>query len=314
MALDFISFFMNYFIQAENITRAYEDKVALDNFSIQIPKGSIYGILGPNGAGKTTFIRILNQITKPDSGKLYFNGEPLQPKHIAEIGYMPEERGLYKNMKIGEQALYLAQLKGMKKSEAKSKLEYWFDKLNIEKWWSKKLSELSKGMAQKIQFIVTVLHNPKLLIFDEPFSGFDPVNANIIRDEILELKQKGTTILFSSHRMESVEELCDYAALINNSKKILDGSLKDIRNKFKKNKFNISLTETSENEIKSLINEQEINNLTFLDGIYNFSIQIPTDKNSNAIINELCKKGTIISFFEEIPSMNEIFINAVNSK
>ncbi|TWP30289.1 ABC transporter ATP-binding protein [Apibacter muscae] len=305
---------MNYFIQAENITRAYEDKVALDNFSIQIPKGSIYGILGPNGAGKTTFIRILNQITKPDSGKLYFNGEPLQPKHIAEIGYMPEERGLYKNMKIGEQALYLAQLKGMKKSEAKSKLEYWFDKLNIEKWWSKKLSELSKGMAQKIQFIVTVLHDPKLLIFDEPFSGFDPVNANIIRDEILELKQKGTTILFSSHRMESVEELCDYAALINNSKKILDGSLKDIRNKFKKNKFNISLTETSENEIKSLINEQEINNLTFSDGIYNFSIQIPTDKNSNAIINELSKKGTIISFFEEIPSMNEIFINAVNSK
>ncbi|TWP23844.1 ABC transporter ATP-binding protein [Apibacter muscae] len=305
---------MNYFIQAENITRAYEDKVALDNFSIQIPKGSIYGILGPNGAGKTTFIRILNQITKPDSGKLYFNGEPLQPKHIAEIGYMPEERGLYKNMKIGEQALYLAQLKGMKKSEAKSKLEYWFDKLNIEKWWSKKLSELSKGMAQKIQFIVTVLHDPKLLIFDEPFSGFDPVNANIIRNEILELKQKGTTILFSSHRMESVEELCDYAALINNSKKILDGSLKDIRNRFKKNKFNISLTETSENEIKSLINEQEINNLTFSDGIYNFSIQIPTDKNSNAIINELSKKGTIISFFEEIPSMNEIFINAVNSK
>ncbi|TWP29130.1 ABC transporter ATP-binding protein [Apibacter muscae] len=305
---------MNYFIQAENITRAYEDKVALDNFSIQIPKGSIYGILGPNGAGKTTFIRILNQITKPDSGKLYFNGEPLQPKHIAEIGYMPEERGLYKNMKIGEQALYLAQLKGMKKSEAKSKLEYWFDKLSIEKWWNKKLSELSKGMAQKIQFIVTVLHDPKLLIFDEPFSGFDPVNANIIRDEILELKQKGTTILFSSHRMESVEELCDYAALINNSKKILDGSLKNIRNRFKKNKFNISLTETSENEIKSLINEQEINNLTFSDGIYNFSIQIPTDKNSNAIINELSKKGTIISFFEEIPSMNEIFINAVNSK
>lgn len=305
---------MDYFIVAENVTRTYEDKIALDNFNIKIPKGSIYGILGPNGAGKTTFIRIINQITKPDSGTIYFNGEPLQPKHISHIGYMPEERGLYKNMKIGEQAIYLAQLKGMNKTEAKSRLEYWFDKLKIEKWWNKKLSELSKGMAQKIQFIVTVLHNPELLIFDEPFSGFDPVNANLIRDEILELKEKGTTILFSSHRMESVEELCDYVALIHNSKKILDGSVKDIRHKFKQGKFNIRITDIQSHDIEHLLSNHPIENLIKMDNEYSFSIKLSDRESSKSLLSELSSKGTILSFYEEIPSMNEVFINAVNSK
>lgn len=305
---------MDYFIVAENVTRTYEDKIALDNFNIKIPKGSIYGILGPNGAGKTTFIRIINQITKPDSGTIYFNGEPLQPKHISHIGYMPEERGLYKNMKIGEQAIYLAQLKGMNKTEAKARLEYWFDKLKIEKWWNKKLSELSKGMAQKIQFVVTVLHNPELLIFDEPFSGFDPVNANLIRDEILELKEKGTTILFSSHRMESVEELCDYVALIHNSKKILDGSVKDIRHKFKQGKFNIRITDIQSHDIEHLLSNHPIENLIKMDNEYSFSIKLSDRESSKSLISELSSKGTILSFYEEIPSMNEVFINAVNSK
>lgn len=305
---------MDYFIVAENVTRTYEDKIALDNFNIKIPKGSIYGILGPNGAGKTTFIRIINQITKPDSGTIYFNGEPLQPKHISHIGYMPEERGLYKNMKIGEQAIYLAQLKGMNKTEAKSRLEYWFDKLKIEKWWNKKLSELSKGMAQKIQFVVTVLHNPELLIFDEPFSGFDPVNANLIRDEILELKEKGITILFSSHRMESVEELCDYVALIHNSKKILDGSVKDIRHKFKQGKFNIRITDIQSHDIEHLLSNHPIENLIKMDNEYSFSIKLTDRESSKSLLSELSSKGTILSFYEEIPSMNEVFINAVNSK
>lgn len=304
---------MDYFIVAENVTRTYEDKIALDNFNIKIPRGCIYGILGPNGAGKTTFIRIINQITKPDSGKIFFNGEPLQAKHISHIGYMPEERGLYKNMQIGEQAIYLAQLKGMSKAEAKSRLEYWFDKLKIEKWWNRKLSELSKGMAQKIQFVVTVLHNPDLLIFDEPFSGFDPVNANLIRDEILELKEKGTTILFSSHRMETVEELCDYVALINNSKKILDGSVKEIRHKFKEGKYKIKITDISITDINQLIQLKQIDKVIQNDNEYSFSITISDQENQKSLITELSTKGTIISFYEEIPSMNQVFINAVNS-
>ncbi|MDR3273125.1 MAG: ATP-binding cassette domain-containing protein [Flavobacteriaceae bacterium] len=305
---------MEYFIQAEHITKAFDDKPALENFSINIPKGSIYGVLGPNGAGKTTFIRIINQITKPDSGTIIFNGEPLQPKHISLIGYMPEERGLYKNMKIGEQAVYLAQLKGMSRAEAKKRLVYWFDKLNIDKWWNKKLSELSKGMAQKIQFVVTVLHNPELLIFDEPFSGFDPVNANLIRDEILELKKKGTTILFSSHRMESVEELCDFVALINHSHKVLDGSVKDLRHQFKEGKYRITIHGLSENNFEDLKNTRCIENPVSEDNELSFSIKLKEGETSKELIKMLSDKGDITSFYEEIPSMNQVFINAVNSK
>lgn len=212
---------MNNILVTKEVTKQYGDYTALNNVSLEIPKNSIYGLLGPNGAGKTTLIRIINQITYPDKGKVYFDGELLKPHHISMIGYLPEERGLYKSMKVGEQVLYLAQLKGLSKSEAKTRLKYWFERFDIGDWWNKKVQELSKGMAQKIQFIVTVLHEPKLLIFDEPFSGFDPINANLIKDEILNLRDNGTSIIFSTHRMESVEELCDYIALIHQSEKIL---------------------------------------------------------------------------------------------
>ena len=234
---------MEFLLQAQGLTRKYKDKVALNNFSINIPQGSIYGLLGPNGAGKTTFIRIVNQITAPDSGTILLNGEPLTKKSIGQVGYMPEERGLYKNMKVGEQALYFAKLKGLSSAEAKKRTEYWFEKLDMMSWWNKKLSELSKGMGQKVQFVITVIHNPSLLIFDEPFSGFDPVNAQIIANEILELRDKGTTIIFSTHRMESVEEMCDHVALINQSNKVLDGTIEEVRNQFKTGKFSIQLNE-----------------------------------------------------------------------
>ena len=224
---------MNALLTVDTVSKNFGNFTALNGVSVAVPEGSIFGLLGPNGAGKTTLIRIINQITIPDSGNVTLDGEALQPKHIADIGYMPEERGLYKSMKVGEQVLYLAQLKGLSKTEAKKRAKYWFDKLDIGAWWGKKIQELSKGQAQKIQFVVTVMHHPKLLIFDEPFSGFDPVNANIIKREILELKEKGATILFSTHRMESVEELCDYMALINKSNKLLDGKVSEIKKEYK---------------------------------------------------------------------------------
>src|SRR5690554_1014699 len=214
-------------LKVENIIKAYANHLALNNVSLSVPKGSIFGLLGPNGAGKTTLIRIVNQITGPDSGKVYFNGQPLAPEHIGQIGYLPEERGLYKKMKVGEQALYLARLKGMSKHDAMVRLKHWFDKFEIGSWWHKKVEELSKGMAQKVQFITTVLHEPQLLILDEPFSGFDPINANLIKKEILELREKGATIILSTHNMGSVEEICDHIALINNSRKVLSGEVRD---------------------------------------------------------------------------------------
>ena len=232
---------MKPILEVKNVVKKYGTKTALNNVSLNIPTGSIYGLLGPNGAGKTSLIRIINQITFPDSGSIFLDGEKLSPAHVKYIGYMPEERGLYKTMKVGEQALYLAQLKGISKQEAQKQLKYWFEKLEISDWWDKKIHELSKGMAQKIQFVVTVLHKPKLLIFDEPFSGFDPVNANIIKDEILELKQKGSTIIFSTHRMESVEEMCDEIALIHKSNKLLDGSLIDIKKEYRSNTFDLGI-------------------------------------------------------------------------
>ena len=224
-------------LKAKNVSKTYNagKKIALQDFSIEVPTGSVYGLLGPNGAGKTSFIRIINQITQADTGEIFINGEKLNPNHIKDIGYMPEERGLYKNMTVGDQLLYFGELKGMSKNHALEQAKYWFDQLEIDHWWKKKLSELSKGMAQKIQFVVTVLHQPKLLILDEPFSGFDPVNANLVKDQILKLKEQGTTIILSTHRMESVEEMCDSVALINNSKKILDGKIFEVREKFKQN-------------------------------------------------------------------------------
>ena len=245
---------MNNILTIDSVSKHYGNFTALNDVSINIPEGSIFGLLGPNGAGKTTLIRIINQITQPDSGKVFFNNSELKPSHIKNIGYLPEERGLYPKMKIGEQAIYLAQLKGLDRSVAKSELNRWFEKFEISDWWDKKVTELSKGMAQKVQFIVTVLHKPKLLIFDEPFSGFDPINANLIKDEILELRKQGATVIFSTHRMESVEELCEDIALINKSNKILDGKLDNIKAKFKSNTFEIAVNTSNVDHLKNQLN------------------------------------------------------------
>ena len=300
-------------LKAEHIRKTYNagKKVALDDFSIHVPKGSVYGLLGPNGAGKTSFIRIINQITQADSGDIWINGDRLNPNHIRDIGYMPEERGLYKNMTVGDQLLYFGELKGMSKNDALTEAKKWFDKLNIDQWWKKKLSELSKGMAQKIQFVVTVLHRPHLLILDEPFSGFDPVNANLIKDQIIDLKNNGTTIILSTHRMESVEEMCDYVALINNSQKIIDGRVFDVREKFKKNIFGITLSEVDETKFDNFKTQYEIFNFSNENNLLSFELK--NESGQNDILMDLVHIGKVRSFDERIPSMNEVFINAVSN-
>ena len=308
---------MHHILVAQNVSKSYGDFKALSDISLEIPENKIYGLLGPNGAGKTTFIRIINQIIYPDTGQLMFNGKPLAPEHIAMIGYLPEERGLYKSMKVGEQALYLAQLKGLSKAEAKKRLKEWFERFEIGEWWNKKIQELSKGMAQKIQFIVTVLHQPKLLIFDEPFSGFDPINANIIKDEILRLKEEGTSIIFSTHRMESVEELCEYIALIHKSEKILDGKLSEIKNAYKNNVFNVQIgVEGSENSILEEW-EQKFNILSSNhnreDNNWIMSVKLPS-QDTREVLLELSKYGNVSKFEEVIPSANDIFIRTINGK
>lgn len=308
---------MNPILVADNVSKAFGEHTALSNVSLEIPKNCIYGLLGPNGAGKTTLIRIINQITFPDSGQVFFDGKPLAPEHIATIGYLPEERGLYKSMKVGEQALYLAQLKGLSKGEAKKRLQYWFERLEIGDWWNKKIQELSKGMAQKIQFIVTVLHEPKLLIFDEPFSGFDPINANKIKDEILELKKKGTSIIFSTHRMESVEELCEYIALLHKSRKILDGKLSDIKKAHKNNVFRVGLQVNGQGE--GILNELQ-DKFQILDHVFDplekqldFTLKLPSSDTTDALAH-LATKANINHFEETIPSANDIFIQTVKAK
>ncbi len=300
-------------LQAKNVSKTYNagKKIALQDFSIEVPTGSVYGLLGPNGAGKTSFIRIINQITQADTGEIFINGEKLNPNHIKDIGYMPEERGLYKNMTVGDQLLYFGELKGMSKNHALEQAKYWFDQLEIDHWWKKKLSELSKGMAQKIQFVVTVLHQPKLLILDEPFSGFDPVNANLVKDQILKLKEQGTTIILSTHRMESVEEMCDSVALINNSKKILDGKIFEVREKFKQNLYNIVLSEVNSEQLDALKNKYNFRDVTDKHGLISFDLSYNEDQ--NLLLNDLMKVGKIRSFDEKIPSMNEVFITAVSS-
>jgi ABC-2 type transport system ATP-binding protein len=300
-------------LQAKNVSKTYNagKKIALQDFSIEVPTGSVYGLLGPNGAGKTSFIRIINQITQADTGEIFINGEKLNPNHIKDIGYMPEERGLYKNMTVGDQLLYFGELKGMSKNHALEQAKYWFDQLEIDHWWKKKLSELSKGMAQKIQFVVTVLHQPKLLILDEPFSGFDPVNANLVKDQILKLKEQGTTIILSTHRMESVEEMCDSVALINNSKKILDGKIFEVREKFKQNLYNIVLSEVNSEQLDVLKNKYNFRDVTDKHGLISFDLSYNEDQ--NLLLNDLMKVGKIRSFDEKIPSMNEVFITAVSS-
>ncbi|WP_018676508.1 ABC transporter ATP-binding protein [Riemerella columbina] len=300
-------------LKAKGVTKTYDagKKVALSNFSIEVPKASIYGLLGPNGAGKTSFIRIINQITKPDSGEIFIGDEPLSPHHIKAIGYMPEERGLYKNMTVGDQILYFGELKGMSKEDALRQAKYWFDKLHIEHWWKKKLSELSKGMAQKIQFVVTVLHQPKLLILDEPFSGFDPVNANLIKDQILELKEQDTTIILSTHRMESVEEMCDYVALVNNSHKVIDGKVFEVREQYKQNIYEIVLSDVNDTRISDFKTRFNPQNWKEKDGLTGFEVQYTSAQNE--LLSELMQLGNIRCFNEKIPSMNEVFINAVKN-
>lgn len=300
-------------LKAEHVTKTYSagKKLALANFSINVPEASIYGLLGPNGAGKTTFIRIINQITQVDSGEIFINNEKLNPNHIRQIGYMPEERGLYKNMSVGDQILYFGELKGMSKNDALNQAKYWFEQLEIDQWWKKKLSELSKGMAQKIQFVVTVLHRPKLLILDEPFSGFDPVNANLIKDQILNLKNNGTTIILSTHRMESVEEMCDYVALIDHAKKVLDGKVFDVREQFKKNIFGVTLADINNDAFEQFRNRYQIQEYATENQLVSFDLK--NDNDQHLILNELMKVGKIRSFDEKIPSMNEVFINAVSA-
>ncbi len=294
----------------KDVSKTYANHKALDKVSIDVERGSVFGLLGPNGAGKTTLIRIINQITAPDEGEIFFKGEPLRAEHIHNIGYLPEERGLYKKMKVGEQAIYLAELKGLKKSDAKKRLEYWFDKFDILNWWNRKVEELSKGMQQKVQFITTVLHEPELLIFDEPFSGFDPVNANLLKEEILNLKSKGATIIFSTHNMESVEAICDSIALINKSKKILDGRVSEIKQRFKNNEFEIVIPK--ESNIRDFL----IQGVDLIDNsIYNQTsvsrLSIEQGRNADLLSNIL-KTTDIISYKEVLPSMNDIFIQTVS--
>lgn len=305
---------MGNILEVENVVKKFGDYTALNEVSLSIPEGSIYGLLGPNGAGKTTLIRIINQITMPDSGRILLDGEPLQPKHVRAIGYLPEERGLYKTMKVGEQCLYLAQMKGLSKENAKKELDYWFDRLEIKGWWNKKIQELSKGMAQKIQFVVTVLHNPKLLIFDEPFSGFDPVNANLIKDEILALKERGSTIIFSTHRMESVEALCDHIALIHKANKLIEGRLDDVKRQYRTNTFEVGiLTSNVEGLMFDLTQRFQLEQTDFksLNDELKLDIRLGTQL-PNDLLSILTQRGQVTHFVEKIPSVNDIFIRTVS--
>ncbi|WP_291558045.1 ABC transporter ATP-binding protein [Bacteroides sp.] len=301
-----------FFLEAQDIVKCYANHKALDGVSIKVPQGKVFGLLGPNGAGKTTLIRIINRITAPDSGKVYFNGHLSQPDDIYNIGYLPEERGLYKKMKVGEQAIYLAQLKGLDKREATKRLKEWFGKFEITQWWDKKLEELSKGMQQKVQFVITVLHKPQLLIFDEPFSGFDPVNAELLKREILELKNQGHTIIFSTHNMSSVEEICDNIALINHSHVVLQGEVNEVRSQFKTNTYRLGLhmgDELSANSMFEILSSEEKGG----ENIY--TIKKSSDISNSQLLSSIAAANEVTSFSECLPSMNEIFIRTVeNSK
>lgn len=303
---------MENILEIKNVTKSYANKKAIDDVSFDVKEGEVFGLLGPNGAGKTTLIRMINQITLPDSGEIYFEGEKLREKHISLVGYLPEERGLYKKMKVNEVVLYLAELKGLKGVVAKQRMDYWFEKFGITDWWNKKVEELSKGMQQKVQFITTVIHSPKLLIFDEPFSGFDPLNANLLKSEILNLKKQGSTIIFSTHNMESVEEICDSIVLINSSKNILQGRVNDIKQSFKKGEYEII---TSSAEIEdllpkgvTLVSKQVSDNMPCTS-----LLKIPKGENAN-VLSTILQKMDILSYREVLPSMNEIFINTVSQK
>jgi ABC-2 type transport system ATP-binding protein len=299
-------------IEAENVTKRFSGHTALEQVSVAVPEQSIFGLLGPNGAGKTTLIRIINMITAPDEGQVLFAGRPIHPPDISQIGYLPEERGLYKKMKVGEQALYLAQLKGMSKHDAQIRLKEWFEKFDIYTWWNKKVEELSKGMQQKVQFIVTVLHQPKLLIFDEPFSGFDPINVSILKEEILRLKANGSTIIFSTHNMSSVEELCDNIALINKSKKILEGSVMDIRKKHRSNIFEVELAGEVKPE-RLLDPSYQILEVNGTSTHTILRIKAVNHHEPNDLLSQLIGQAQVHSFREVLPTMNDIFIDTVKT-
>ena len=304
---------MGNIITAEHITKRFSAHTALDDVSIEIPRGSVYGLLGPNGAGKTTLIRTINRITLPDEGRVLFNGEPITQQDIFRIGYLPEERGLYRKMKVGEQALFLARLKGLSRYEALVRLKEWFKRLEIESWWDKKVEDLSKGMAQKIQFIVTVLHRPELLIFDEPFSGFDPINANLLKEEILRLRDEGATVIFSTHNMSSVEEICDHITLINKSRNILSGKVNDIRRSYGGNTFSVqykgdekALVERLQGVCKVLESEGSST------GFSSLKIDIERNEDIRSVVALINDRVEMRQFVETMPSMNDIFIRAVN--
>ncbi|MEA4850561.1 MAG: ABC transporter ATP-binding protein [Paludibacter sp.] len=294
-------------LEVENVVKQFAEHRALDGVSLSVPENSVYGLLGPNGAGKTTLIRIINCITAPDSGEVRLNGKRMTAEDVRHIGYLPEERGLYKKMKIGEQALYLAQLKGMSKSDALKSLKYWFEKFEIQAWWDKKVEELSKGMAQKVQFITTILHNPKLLIFDEPFSGFDPVNADLLKREILELRDKGATIIFSTHNMSTVEDLCENISLVDKSKIVLQGNVAQIRASHATNTYMLQSTKNIDPLGFELVETVQKN------GIFESRIKKNASDSNNALLEKLMSQTDILSFQEILPSMNDIFIQTVST-
>lgn len=301
-------------LSTHNIVKQFANHLALDDVSITVPEKSIYGLLGPNGAGKTTLIRIINQITGPDKGNVMFNDRPLELKDVEQIGYLPEERGLYKKMKVGEQSLYLARLKGLSKREAEKRLKFWFEKFEMGAWWNKKVEELSKGMQQKVQFVVTVLHEPRLLILDEPFSGFDPINANLIKNEILELKAKGSTIIFSTHNMGSVEEMCDDIALINRSKKILEGSVKEIRKTYRSNIWEVEFKGSLIAFTNALWTGGELKDHKQEGDIIKARVKLLGGNTVNNLLQGVLPVAEIISIHEVIPSMNDIFISKVKEE
>ena len=298
-------------LQATHVTKQFGDYYALHDVSIEVSKGRIFGLLGPNGAGKSTLIRIINQILQSDEGKVIFDGHEIRPSDVEHIGYLPEERGLYKKMKVGEQALYLAQLKGLSRTEAEKRLRWWFKHLEIDTWWNRKVEELSKGMQQKVQFVTTVLHNPKLLIFDEPFSGFDPVNATLLKKEILRLRDEGATVIFSTHNMSSVEEICDDIALINHSQVVLNGNVKEIRQSYRKNMFHLEIRCTDSRTI-TMPTEFVVTNGKEEKGVYTADVSLPSTASSNDLLSAVMTQGQVSALQEILPSMNDIFIEAVS--
>ncbi|MBO7648036.1 MAG: ATP-binding cassette domain-containing protein [Bacteroidales bacterium] len=300
-------------VEVQEVTKRYSKHTALDNVSLSVRQGAVFGLLGPNGAGKTTLIRILNRITFPDQGRILFQGHPLQAEDVSQIGYLPEERGLYKKMKAGEQALYLAQLKGMSASDAKKQLKLKFEQYQISDWWNRPTEELSKGMQQKLQFIITILHKPSFLILDEPFSGFDPINTNLLKDEIMQLSREGATIILSTHNMTSVEEICDEIALINKSQKILEGNIYDIKQQFKNNTFLVEVANDNLpddqmfGDVFQLVSQKGNEHTT------SYAIRIADGHEANELIQLLAQQSHIVSFAEKLPSMNEIFIQQVET-